>query len=570
METIKTDVLVIGGGGAATRAAVEARLAGAEVTVVSKGTFGAVGTRGAGATSGAISPFGIMATPGWTGPLTGSEKALAHMIAAAPDDAFLNVRQVGLGMADPKLVRVLIEDAAETRTRLLEWGTAFGEFGIRSHGVPIVEALASQIRNMHIPIRERTMIARLLVRDGECMGALGVSEINGDAVAIEAGAVIIGSGGDAGLFMLNMNPSCNTGDGYAMGFDAGAELMNMEFKQVFMGSVYPTVNMLTSVLPPHVRLTNARGEEFLGSYLPEGASVEECLAQRQLHLPFSTRDPLSRYVDIAIMGEVKAGRGTAHKGIYLDRRDPRIAPYPFERNEFWLYRGIDPAHELVETGVCHHSSLGGFRIDENAETTVAHLYAAGESAAGPHGVDRIGGHMLLASQVFGARAGRDAAGRKGKAAHLDGKALKAAGEKIEALRNRKGEQSPQNLKDRLRESAYYNLLVARSAQGLNTFLSDVSAMRADASRLSVTTPASLVEALEVQNLLSLAEVEARVCLERTESRGSHYREDYPAQDDRSWVKSIIAKKVGDGTELRTVVLDPGWTNRGDEKLKHWA
>jgi len=569
----ETDVLVIGGGGAAARAALEARLAGAEVVLVSKGSFGAVGTRGAGATNSALSPFGIIAAPGWTGPLSGGEKALAHMVAAPPEQAFLNIIQVGLGMADPKLARILIEDAVETRAALLKWGAPLGEYGLRSHGAPIMEALGRQIRNTNVSVRERTMIFSLLVQDGECVGAMGVDEMNGDIVVIKARATVIGTGGDADLFMINLNPPCITGDGYAMGYEAGAELMNLEFKQIFLGSVYPTKNMITNGLPPHVKLTNARGEEFLQNYLPEGASVEECLAQRQLHNPFSTRDPLSKYVDIAIVGEVKAGRGTKHLGIYLDRRDPRIPPLAILRNEFWLYRGIDFARDLVEVGICHHSSLGGFRIDENAETTLPHLYAAGEAAAGPHGVDRIGGHMLLASQVFGARAGRHAAKQsvRKKRLDIDNRVLSAKEERIIALRDKKGDQKPREAKSKLQESAYYNLLVTKSEESLARLLSDVKSIRKERlPNLSVANPQELIEALELQNLLVLAEVEATVCLERRESRGSHCREDFPNQDDKNWLRSVIVQNVDDRPRLRTIVLDPAWQNKGDEKFKHWA
>jgi len=572
-RVMETDVLVIGGGGAAARAALEASLAGANVTLACKGTFGAIGTRGAGATNSALSPFGILATPGWTGPLTGGEKALAHMIAAPPEQAFLNIIQVGLGMADPKLARILVEDAVETRTALLKWGAFFGEFGLKSHGAPIMEALVRQIRSSSITVLERTMVVSLLVQDGECVGAIGVGEMSGETIVIKARGTVVGTGGDAGLFMLTMNPSCNTGDGYAMGYEAGAELMNLEFRQIFLGTVYPTRNMITNGLPPHVKLTNAKGEEFLSKYLPAGASVEECLAQRQLHNPFSTRDPLSKYVDIAIVGEVKAGRGTEHHGIYLDRRDPRIPPIPLLRNEFWLYRGVDFSRNLVEVGICHHSCLGGFRIDENGETTLPRLYAAGEAAAGPHGVDRIGGHMLLASQVFGARAGRHAAKQAGasKPLDIDSRVLRVSEDRIEALRDRKGTRTPEEAKRKLQESAYYHLLVAKTEKSLTKLLSDVKNIKEEMiPHLSVRSPYELIEALELQNLLSLAEVEAAVCLERTESRGSHYREDFSDQDDTHWVKSVVVKNVNGKPRLRTLVLDPTWQNRGDEKFKHWA
>jgi fumarate reductase (CoM/CoB) subunit A len=572
-NVMETDVLVVGGGGAAARAALEATLAGAKVVLVTKGNFGAVGTRGAGATNSALSPFGIIATPGWTGPLAGGEKILAHMVAAPPEEAYRNIIQVGLGMADPKLARILVEDAVETRTSLLKWGALFGEYGLKSHGAPIMEALVRQIRSASTTVLERTMVVDLLVRDGECVGAAAVGEMTSETVIIRAGATVIATGGDADLYMINLNPPCVTGDGYAMGYEAGAELMNLEFKQIFLGTLYPTKNMITNGLPPHVKLTNGQGEEFLSRYLPKGTSAEECLAQRQLHNPFSTRDPLSRYVDIAIIGEVKAGRATPHLGIYLDRTDPRIPPLPLQRNEFWRYRGIDFDREAIEVGICHHSSLGGFRINENGETTVRGLYAAGEAAAGPHGVDRIGGHMLLASQVFGARAGRHAAKERKlkQRAETDKKLLYASEERISNVRNRKGNVKPLALKRKLQESAYFNLLVAKSEATLARFQSDVRTLKEEAtSRLCISNPGELVEALELENLLVLADVQAAVCLARKESRGSHYREDFPSQDDAHCVRSIVAKKRASKLELDTIVLDPAWQNRGDEKFKHWA
>jgi len=292
-----------------------------------------------------------------------------------------------------------------------------------------------------------------------------------------------------------------------------------------------------------------------------------------LHNPFSTRDTLSRYVDIAILQEVKAGRGSSRYGIYLDRTDPRVPPLDVPRNEFWQYRGIDFAKGPVEIGVCHHSSLGGFRIDENAQTSVPRLYAAGETAAGPHGADRMGGHLLLASQVFGARAGRHGAScAKGRnLPDLDVKVRRTAEERVESLRGRKGDRKPGELKRRLQDSAYFDLLVIRTKEGLMKFLADAKQIREECdSRLSVTNTQELVEALELQNLLSLADVEARFCLERTESRGPHYREDFPDQDDRNWLKSIVAKKSGESHRLGTVALDPSWENKGDEKVKMWG
>ena len=570
---MQAEVLVIGGGGAAARAALEARLAGAEVVLAVKGSFGAIGTRGGGATASAMSEFGMFATPGWTGPLSKGEAPFASRYFGSPDKDFADIIQVGLGMADPKLARIVVEDAVETRKALLNWGADIGAHGVGSHGVPIASALASQIRRAGISLRDRTMMVSLLVQGGECLGAVGIDETSGETVVIQAGATVVATGGDANLFLLNLNPPCNTGDGYAMGYEAGAELMNLEFKQVFLGTVYPTRNMLLRFLPPHVKLTNARGQEFLQDYLPPGATPEECLAQRHLHNPFSTRDTLSRYVDIGIINEVKAGRGTPHYGIYLDRTDPRCPRLPTPRREFWLYRGIDWDKGPGEVGVCHHCSLGGFRINENAQTTLPRLYAAGEVAAGPHGADRMGGHMLLASQVFGARAGRHSAGQaKGrKLPDVDSRVLAAAEGRIKALRDKKGDRSPAAVKRTLQESAYFNLLVIRSPDSLNRLLADVRDIKAERMpRLSVSNPEELLEALELQNLLLLAELEANICLMRTESRGPHYREDFPKPDDKNWLKSITARKVKGKLQLGTIALDPSWQSKDEGGVRDWG
>ncbi|OGO45492.1 MAG: hypothetical protein A2Z05_09040 [Chloroflexi bacterium RBG_16_60_22] len=572
MQIIQTGVLVIGGGGAAARAALEAKLAGADVVLATKGQFGAIGTRGAGATASGNSAASVFATPGWTGPLSDLEKRLAYMAAPSPDQAYTNIIQAGLGMADPQLVRVLIEDAVPTRQRLLDWGATFDEFGMRSHGVPIMAVLATEIRRSGVTVLNRTMIVSLLVRNGECLGAVGIDESNGETLRIRAGATVIGTGGDANLFLHNLNPPDNTGDGYVLGYEAGAELMNLEFKQIFLGTIHPTRNMLTQGLPPHVRLTNGRGKEFLHNYLPEGAYPEECLAQRNGHNPFSTRDNLSRYVDIAMIREVQVGRATEHQGIYLDRTDPQITPMTGPRNEFWLYRGIDFSRP-VEIGVCHHCSLGGLRIDTNAETSVKRLYAAGEAAAGPHGADRMGGHMLLASQVFGARAGKHgaAAALKEKRPDIAAGSFRDAEENIKAWRGRKGDLAPSRARGELCKTAYFNLLVIRSQENLTRFLADVKRIEQEmVPRLNVTGPEELLQALELQNLLRLAELEAGVCLRRTESRGPHYREDFPHQDDKSWLQTITVRKVDGKPQMDSVVLDPAWKDKGDASIGYWG
>ncbi len=572
MQTIETGVLVVGGGGAGARAAVEARLAGADVILATKGMFGAIGTRGSGGTAGGGSAGSVFATPGWTGPLSEVEQRLKYMAAPEPQQAYDNIVQAGLGMADPKLVRTLIENAVESRTRLLEWGATFSEPGLRSHGVPLMAALAIQARKSGVRIMDRTAVVRLLIRDGECCGAVALDEATGKPVCIRAAAVILCTGGDAHLFMHNLNPSGNTGDAYSLGFEAGAELTNLEFKQIFLGTIYPSHNMLTQITPPEARLLDGEGKEFLAHYLPEGATVAACLKERNTHNPFSTRDRLSRYADIAIVNEIMKGNGTPRDGVYLDRTGPAIPPMSDIIEEFWEYRGIDFS-KPVEIAVCHHCSLGGLRIDVNGETSVPHLYAAGEAAAGPHGADRMGGHMLLASQVFGAKAGKHAAAfaLKNAKRQTDDRAVTETERHIKALENSRGGATPRSITVQLRRSAYFNLLVMRSPERIGLLREDVARIRREElPKLNVNSPKDLVEACELENLLRLADIEAAVCLERKESRGPHYREDYPIQDNRNWVRVVIAKKDGDGIKLDTAVVDPDWQDKGDQGIGYWG
>jgi succinate dehydrogenase/fumarate reductase flavoprotein subunit len=358
-----------------------------------------------------------------------------------------------------------------------------------------------------------------------------------------------------------------TGDGYAMGYRAGAELMNIEFKQVFVGIVYPTRNTIYLWAWDRApTFLNAQGQEFLDQYCPPGVTPEQILAQHSLHDPASTRDPYSRYLEVAIMGEVIAGRGTPRGGIWLDHRgaehllDPNMAAW-------YHYRGVFSDEELIEISVCHHCSNGGFRVDRNAQTTVPGLYAVGECLTGPHGADRRGGHMLGATQVFGARAGRHAGdrARRGMVPEVDADRVQAATAEIDAVKGSGGSRAPGALRKALQARNWQDLLWGRSEEGLGRVLAGVEQIReAFTSDLRVDSPRDLVEALELGNMLTVTEMIARVALMRQETRGSHYRLDFPERNDRDWLKSITVKQMDGRMHLDTLVLDPDWQDRAAE------
>lgn len=572
---IEVDVLVVGGGGAALRAALEAHAAGARVALAVKGQLGVIGLRGAGATASgtAVDRRGL-----W--PIHQSGKVL--------ESAFDDIIQLGLGLADPALVAIVVEGVPSSRRALERLGVplrlrSVGEIGrampdgngFRGTAVyGIAPCLASALRRTDCLILENTMVTNLLTHDGVCSGAVGVDEKTGRVIALRAGAVILGTGGAAQLFKHNAHPDCLTGDGYAMGFRAGAELMNLEFMQIFLGIPHPCVNNLANwVWEQEIRVYNNQGEEFLERYLPAGASLAEARAQASFHNPYSTRDSLSRYLNVALTKEVLAGRATAHDGIYMDLTAPSVQPPP-DRQAWMRYRGVQWDRAPIEVVVYAMCSNGGLRVNPEAETTVPGLYAVGECSTGMHGADRHGGQMMATSQVFGARAGRRAAlvATAASSSPLPDDALAAEEARIGALRPARGRWKPQQVRKELQQQAWNHMMTVRTEDGIASFLKTIEELREEKlPDLRVETTRELIETLELQNLLVVGEMMGRACQLRRESRGGHYREDYPLRDDDRWLKSIVLRQQNGGVSLDTLALQPDWTSRpGDMLGEKWG
>jgi succinate dehydrogenase/fumarate reductase flavoprotein subunit len=181
--------------------------------------------------------------------------------------------------------------------------------------------------------------------------------------------------------------------------------------------------------------------------------------------------------------------------------------------------------------------------------------------------------MLLAAQVFGARAGKRAAfyAKRGKSPDLESRQSGPVQEYLDSLHGNRGPNHPAEVKKALRKTAYFNLLTLKSQESLNGIINFVRSLKADIwPKCNVNSPGDLIEVLELQNLLTLAEIEAAVCLNRQESRGPHYRSDFPIQDDQHWLKSIIVKKRDDRMQIGSLALDPRWQSQGDEKMGYWG
>jgi fumarate reductase (CoM/CoB) subunit A len=535
----EVDVIVVGGGLAGVCAARQALRAGAKTALVSKGWMGGIGVRGSGASG--------------CGTSEGGEPAFFRLLEPSFDaDSFQDkIINAGLGMVERDMVSFFVEEFVKMRSEAEEIMSCYQQPGPFSLGTPLVRTYLDFVRK-HANIYCQTTVAQLLIKDKVCNGMLCVDESTGETFPLYAKAVILAAGGDAGLFSTNVHPECVSGDGYTLGLKAGAEAINLEFMQVFTMTTAPTRNLIHFVKEEYLSsLYNTEGKEFLPSYLPEGITLAECIRENILHAPFSVRDKASRYLAIGIVEEIKASRATLSGGIYVDLRDcPSFKNT--HQDHFFRYRGIDASAHPVEISMGFQCCNGGLRINRKMETTVAGLFAAGENAGGLHGADRLGGNMLAGCIISGRIAGEQAA--------------------VYAQNNSCPEQIPyqpkvlmnvnpdlakeySNLIMEIRQSAWDNLLVIKSASSINSFQSLTAEIGQEARRIA-PNPAAMP--VEVENLLILGKALARMALERKESRGGFYREDYPYPAKGTPEAHILTLSEAGKVTLRKEVLDPQW------------
>lgn len=571
MKSFETDVLIIGGGGAATASAISAHDNGARTMLAVKGRFGVPGVRGAGATSNPLGDY-------WTIRTVGPQGSFFN----PPELVFRDMMQTGLGMADPKLCRIFVNEVGDAIKRLQQMGQRFRskvlatmEANAQTGGTnSIVATQKAVIEATNTEVLEHANIVDLIVKNGRCLGAIAIDD-EGEPMLIAAGAVVLATGGVGQLFRYSFNPPGNTGDAYAIALRAGADLFNMEFMQQGLATTWPTqaMVMLYDMEQPY-RLLNANGKAFLQDYLPSGVTLEDVSHQKASHWPVSCRDH-ALHLDRAIKGEVLAGRGTKNNAVLLDLSGARRGFEPELFVKFMLSKGIDVQHDLLQVQIHHHTSNGGIRIDENAQTSIAGLFAAGE-AAGWQGADRLGGTMLGGSQVFGWRAGAQAARVAGSrpSEQVSPHAMESLEEHLAVLRESKGDQRPMDLRPGLQMTMWETLLVEKDAESLRRARQYVDDDRDRFNkRLRIAEPADLALAFEHRNLLDVAEVIITAASMRTESRGSHYRRDYPRRDDTGWMTNIFVSRSNGDLLLRKqwIESDVGWVDQpGDVRIRPWG
>jgi len=553
-EKLKTDVLVIGGGGAALRAALAAKDMGLDVLIISKGEIGK-----SGATYSSSAEIGAFNVP------DGIYDSQDNQ-----DVFYKDIMDASMGIANPKLVRVLVDEAIEAKVYLKKNGLQFAKtsdgryivykacfsskarsYVVENHFKPVLKILFSLVKNRNIHCISGLFVTNLIVKQNTCFGAFALSS-KGKRVIIYAKSTIIATGGAGNLFLRNMNPQDITGDGYAMAHRAGAKITNMEFMQAGIGLAYPRVNLFGNQLWEAMpRLTNGNGETFLKKYIDGPYSEEEVITAKKGHFPFSSRD-ISRYVEISIQKEINEGITNSRGNVYLDflstnfKRIFKLRNSTFKETWPISYKnykklGIDLYFDKIEIACFAHAINGGVIIDVNGQTTIEGLFAAGETVSGPHGADRLGGNMVVACQVFGKRAGQAAANHalSISSSLQNSKLDKNEDEFLKNLGSKNIEEIQQMLK-LLKKSADDSLLIIRNKVKLDSFLDIIKELK-----LSLNKPTNkfnqvnILNLIELRNLLDTGKLITKAALSRKESRGSHYRSDFPSLDC-SMEKPIIS------------------------------
>lgn len=572
MREYQTDVLIVGGGGAATAATISAHQRGAKVTLAVKGQFGVAGVRGAGATSNPLADF-------WTIRTVGPKGGLFN----PPDMVYKDMLQTGLGMADPKLCRIFVDEVAEAIKRLRTMGMEFQSKMLavmpavsKSGGTNNIVAIQKAvIAGTNTQVIEHANLTDLLVENGRCFGAVGIDD-GGEPFTIRAGAVILATGGTGQLFKYSFNPPGNTGDGYAMALRGGAELWNMEFMQQGIATTWPVQAMVMLYeMPEPYRMFNKTGHSFIQNYLPSGVTLEQVSKDKAWHWPVSCRDS-AIHLDRAIHGEAIAGRGTENDGIYLDLHGAERGFQPEMFVEFMHKVGIDIQRDLLQIQNHHHTSNGGVRVDTDCHSRVRGLFAAGETM-GYQGADRLGGTMLGGSQVFGWRAGERAAEvAKEKPDHAIDRAKleQMLFEPVARFKESRGSKRPMEMRPRVQDKMWRELLVEKDEPTLRDTLQFVYDERERMkTELRIAEPLDIAEAIENRNLLDVAEAIISAARMRTESRGSHYRGDFPKRDDQNWLSNIFISKHNGELKLEKKWASDGigWVDQpGDIRILPWG
>jgi succinate dehydrogenase / fumarate reductase flavoprotein subunit len=577
------DVLVIGAGGAGLRAAIEASAAGVKVGLVCKSLLGKAHT--------VMAEGGIAAA---LGTVNSSDSWKVH---------FADTMRGGQYVNSWRMAELHAKEAPQCVRELEAWGAVFDRtkdgrilqrnFGGHKYprlahvgdrtGLEMIRTLQDHGIHQGIEVHMETTILTLLKDGARVVGAFGYTRERGRFLTFQAKAVVLATGGIGKAYQINSNSWEYTGDGHSLAYHAGADLMDMEFVQF-----HPT----GMIWPPSVRgilvtegvrgeggvLRNSEGRRFMFDDIPETYRHQTadnelegwkyCQGEKTARRPpeLLTRDHVAR----CIRREVKAGRGSPHGGVFLDiswikEKIPNAPEHikkklPSMYHQFKQLADIDITTTPMEVGPTTHYIMGGVRVDADSQmSTAPGLFAAGECAAGLHGANRLGGNSLSDLLVFGKRAGQYAAqfAKQNPGGRLnDDEVQSAARSALEPFdRAASGEDNAFQIQRHLQEKMQDLVGIVRTEDELQQGLREVLHLQEQAKRVVVHGNREYNPgwhtALDLKNLLTVSEAITRAAIERKESRGGHFREDYQGKDKALGEVNFIVRR-GPGGEMQVV------------------
>src|SRR5712675_913654 len=570
------DVLVIGAGGAGLRAAIEASATGARVGLVCKSLLGKAHT--------------VMAEGGIAAALANVDERDNWKVH------FTDTMRGGQYINQWRMAELHAKEAPDRVRELEAWGAVFDRtkdgrilqrhFGGHKYprlahvgdrtGLEMIRTLQDHGVHQGIDVyMEHTILS--LLKDGDrVIGAIGYERERGRFKLFRAKAVVLATGGIGRAFKITSNSWEYTGDGHALAYDAGAQLVDMEFVQFHpTGMIWPPsvqgILVTEAVRGEGGVLKNSEGRRFMWDDIPENyraqtASDEEegwryTQGDKSARRPpeLLTRDHVSR----CIMREVKAGRGSPHGGVFLDiawikARIQNGAEHikkrlPSMYHQFKQLADLDITETPMEVGPTTHYIMGGVRVDGDTQmSNVPGLFAAGECAAGINGANRLGGNSLSDIIVFGKRAGEFAAAfaKAQKGAGIDIGKIDTVAREALAPFERSGDENPYSIQKDLQETMQDLVGIVRTETEMREALEKIGNLKTRAEKAAVTGNREYNPgwhtAIDLKNLLTVSEAVARAALERKESRGGHFRDDFPAKDEKFGTFNFVLKKGAKG------------------------
>ena len=554
-ETVETDVLILGAGGAGLRGAIAAAETGARVVVVCKSLLGKAHT--------------VMAE--------GGVAAAMHNVAYQDswEVHFADTMKGGKLINDWRMAEIHAKESPDRVLELERWGAVFDRtwqgrihqrpFGAHTYprlahvgdrtGLELIRTLQDRaVHTSGVEVHMEVTVFKLLKADGRIAGALAYRRADGSLILYRCAALVLASGGAGKMYRVTSNSWESTGDGTALAYDAGAQLRDMEMVQFHpTGMVWPAgvrgILVTEGVRGEGGVLRNKDGERFMERYDRD-------------RMELSSRDVVAR----AINSEVLAGRGTPHGGAFLDitHRKPDFirSKLPSMYEQFLKLANVDITKHPMEVAPTIHYAMGGVRVEaETGATTVPGLYAAGEVASGLHGANRLGGNSLSDLLVFGKRAGEAAAtGAKanpvGAKTAIDQSEVDGAIAELMAPLGRPAGENPFKVQAEIQDVMTAYAPIVRDESGLQAGLDKILELEARAARCGTGGSSALAfnpgwhTAQDLRSMLINAEALLRSAIARKESRGAHARSDFPKTDDQLSEVNYIVERSPHGVQVK--------------------